>query len=275
MERATDSGKDGDHQRQVSDDDDEETEIEETAYDFHDFNIHQAVIKDNVRNEAYRAAILQHQDNYIKDRVVVDVGSGTGILSIFCAQAGAKRVYAVEDTEIALQAQKVMEANNLSERVIVLHGYVEDVGINEKVDVIVSDWMDQLLLYNHENMLGSVLTARDRLLKPGGLIMPSNATLYIAPATLPDRYSSKIDFWRNVYGIDMSAMVPWAIQDAYEDPCVEKIKSENLLALPQVMVVYLNNPIDVEQGHRIEGSVTLTPNQEEDGPKVHIRLEYK
>ena len=41
------------------------------------------------------------------------------------------------------------------------------------------------------------------------------------------------------------------------------------------MVVYLNNPIDVEQGHRIEGSVTLTPNQEEDGPKVHIRLEYK
>ena len=45
MEGATDSGKDGDHQRQVSDDDDEETEIEETAYDFHDFNIHQAVIK--------------------------------------------------------------------------------------------------------------------------------------------------------------------------------------------------------------------------------------
>ena len=44
MEGATDSGKDGDHQRQVSDDD-EETEIEETAYDFHDFNIHQAVIK--------------------------------------------------------------------------------------------------------------------------------------------------------------------------------------------------------------------------------------
>ncbi|KAK1386858.1 hypothetical protein POM88_015036 [Heracleum sosnowskyi] len=129
-----------------------------------------------------------------------------------------------------------MEANNLSQRVIVLRGCMEDVEIHEKVDVIVSDWMDQLLIYDYENLLGSILTARDRLLKPGGLIIPSRATLYIAPVTLPDRYNEKIDFWRNVYGIDMSAMVPWAIQDAYEDPCVETIKSENLLALPQVLL---------------------------------------
>ncbi|KAL8109933.1 ABC transporter G family member 22-like isoform X2 [Apium graveolens] len=51
-----------------------------------------------------------------------------------------------------------------------------DVEINEKVDVIVSDWMDQLLIYDYENILGSILTARDRLLKPGGLIIPSGAT---------------------------------------------------------------------------------------------------
>ncbi|XP_074358426.1 putative protein arginine N-methyltransferase 6 isoform X2 [Apium graveolens] len=75
-----------------------------------------------------------------------------------------------------VSAQKVMRVNNLSETVTVLRGFVEDVEINEKVDVIVSDWMDQLLIYDYENIFGSILTTRDRLLKPGGLIIPSRAT---------------------------------------------------------------------------------------------------
>ncbi|KAL8103601.1 hypothetical protein AgCh_027973 [Apium graveolens] len=58
------------------------------------------------------------------------------------------------------------------------HNALQDVEINEKVDVIVSDWMDQLLIYDYENNLGSILTARDRLLKPGGLIIPSRARKY-------------------------------------------------------------------------------------------------
>ncbi|KAJ8421305.1 hypothetical protein Cgig2_026689 [Carnegiea gigantea] len=75
-----------------------------------------------------------------------------------------------------------------------------DVDIDEEVDIIISEWMGYMLLY--ESMLGSVITARDRWLKPGGLILPSHATLYMAPVTHPDRYSHSIDFWRNVYGID-------------------------------------------------------------------------
>ncbi|RDX62062.1 putative protein arginine N-methyltransferase 6, partial [Mucuna pruriens] len=75
-----------------------------------------------------------------------------------------------------------------------------DVEIDEEVDVIISEWMGYMLLY--ESMLGSVITARDRWLKPGGLILPSSATLYMAPITNTDRYSDSVDFWRNVYGID-------------------------------------------------------------------------
>ncbi|KAF2323800.1 hypothetical protein GH714_036983 [Hevea brasiliensis] len=150
---------------------------------------------------------LGFPENSSSGRVVVDVGCGTGILSIFCAQAGAKRVYAVDASDIAVQqANEVVKANNLSEKIIVLHGRVEDVEIDEEVDVIISEWMGYMLLY--ESMLGSVITARDRWLKCGGIILPSNATLYMAPVTHPDRYSESIDFWRNVYGIDMSAMMP-------------------------------------------------------------------
>ncbi|KAH7521241.1 hypothetical protein FEM48_Zijuj07G0012200 [Ziziphus jujuba var. spinosa] len=179
---------------------------------FHSYahvGIHEEMIKDRVRTDTYRAAIMQHQ-NSIAGKVVVDVGCGTGILSIFCAQAGAKRVYAVDASDIAVQANEVVKANNLSDTVIVLHGRVE-------------------------SMLGSVITARDRWLKPGGLILPSNATLYMAPVTHTDRYSESIDFWRNVYGIDMSAMLPLAKQCAFEEPSVETITGENVLTWPHVV----------------------------------------
>lgn len=206
----------------------------DVAY-FHSYShlgIHQEMIKDRVRTEAYRDAIMQHQ-SFIAGKVVVDVGCGTGILSIFCAQAGAKRVYAIDASDIALQATEVVKANNLSDVVIVLHGRVEDVEIDEEVDVIISEWMGYMLLY--ESMLGSVITARDRWLKPGGLILPSSATLYMAPVTHSDRYSDSVDFWRNVYGIDMSAMVSLAKQCAFEEPSVETITGENVLTWPHVV----------------------------------------
>ncbi|KAJ0096187.1 hypothetical protein Patl1_16436 [Pistacia atlantica] len=188
----------------------------DVAY-FHSYahvGIHEEMIKDRVRTETYRAAIMQNQSS-IEGKVVVDVGCGTGILSIFCAQAGAKRVYAVDASDIAVQ----------------------DVEIDEEVDVIISEWMGYMLLY--ESMLGSVITARDRWLKRGGLILPSNATLYMAPVTHPDRYNESIDFWRNVYGIDMSAMMPLAKQCAFEEPSVETITGENVLTWPHVVSLFI------------------------------------
>ncbi|KAK9001265.1 hypothetical protein V6N11_083053 [Hibiscus sabdariffa] len=202
---------------------------------FHSYahvGIHEEMIKDRVRTDTYRASIMEHQ-SFIEGKVVMDVGCGTGILSIFCAQAGAKRVYAVDASDIALQAKEVVKANNLAEKVIVLHGRVEDVEIDEEVDVIISEWMGYMLLY--ESMLGSVITARDRWLKRGGLILPSYATLYMAPITHPDRYNDSIEFWRNVYGIDMSAILQLAKQCAFEEPCVETITGENVLTWPHVV----------------------------------------
>ncbi|XP_051187654.1 probable protein arginine N-methyltransferase 6.2 isoform X2 [Lolium perenne] len=131
------------------------------------------------------------------------------------------------------KAVEIVRENELSDKVIVLHGRIEDVEIEEKVDVIISEWMGYMLLY--ESMLGSVIFARDKWLKPGGLILPSHASLYLAPITNPRRYQDSIYFWRDVYGIKMSSMMPLAKQCAFMEPSVETISGENVLTWPAVV----------------------------------------
>ncbi|WOL07392.1 putative protein arginine N-methyltransferase 6.2 [Canna indica] len=194
--------------------------------------VHEEMIKDRVRTETYKSAIMRYQ-HLISGKVVLDVGCGTGILAIFCAFAGAKRVYAVDASEIAVQAREVVKDNNLSDRVTVLLGRVEDVSIGEKVDVIVSEWMGYMLLY--ESMLPSIIFARDKWLKPGGFILPSHASLFLAPVTNSDRYRESIDFWRDVYGINMSSMIPHARLYSFEEPCIETISGENVLTWPIIV----------------------------------------
>ena len=90
-------------------------------------------------------------------KVVLDVGTGSGILSIWAAQAGAKKVYAVEATAMAVHARKLVAANGLSEVVEVIQNSVEQVELPEQVDIIISEWMGYFLL--RESMFDSVIKA--------------------------------------------------------------------------------------------------------------------
>ena len=81
-----------------------------------------------------------------------------------------------------------------------------------KVDIIVSEWMGYALLY--ESMLDSVILARDKFLKPNGIVLPSHASLFIAPVHDPQYHAQKVEFWSDVHGFDMSAMAKQAYLDA-------------------------------------------------------------
>jgi len=72
------------------------------------------MLKDTVRTLSYRNAILQNP-HLFKDKVVLDVGCGTGILSMFCAKAGAKLVIGVDMSNILDQAQKIVEKNGFKD----------------------------------------------------------------------------------------------------------------------------------------------------------------
>lgn len=103
--------------------------------------------------------------------MVLDIGCGTGILSIFAARAGAKHVYAIDNAEIAEYAREIVKRNKFDSTITIIKGKVEEIELPvEKVDVIISEWMGYFLLY--ESMLDTVLYARDKWLVPGGLIMP-------------------------------------------------------------------------------------------------------
>ena len=88
-----------------------------------------------------------------------------------------------------------------------IHGKIEEVPLPvSQVDIIISEWMGYCLLY--ENMLESVLWARDRYLAPDGLMIPSHTTLYIAPLSDPKYISEHVTYWHSVYNFDMTSMLP-------------------------------------------------------------------
>ena len=92
--------------------------------------------------------------------VVLDVGAGSGILSLFAARAGAARVYAVEQTTIAVLAQRGT-ANGYQEIVQVIQGDILEIEPPEaRVDVVVSEWLGGFR--NNKGMLVPVIAARDR-----------------------------------------------------------------------------------------------------------------
>lgn len=139
---------------------------------------HIGMLSDHERMRAYHDAIRLNSKAHFKDKVVLDVGTGTGILAIWAAQAGARRVFAVEGTSVAEHAESMAKAHGFGEVITVLRGRMEDVELPEKVDVIVSEWMGYFLL--RESMIQSVIYARDRWANPGCVMYPSSARLLLA-----------------------------------------------------------------------------------------------
>ena len=168
-----------------------------------DIEMHRRMVSDRVRTNAFAAAIrevVQPGD------VVLDVGTGTGILAMFAAKAGARQVYAIDATDIAEVATDLVVANGLSDQVQVIQGRADEVQLQQKVDLIISEWLGSVVFV--EGMLHAVLDARDRNLAPTGRMLPSKVRVLIAPLDDPILYNAEgPGFWRErIDDLDFSSL---------------------------------------------------------------------
>jgi protein arginine N-methyltransferase 1 len=183
------------------------------SYDHH--GIHEEMLKDEVRTRSYMNAIMQNK-HIFKDKVVLDVGCGTAILSMFAAKAGAKHVIGVDMSTIIFKAREIVKVNGLSDKITLLQGKMEEVELPfPKVDIIISEWMGYFLLY--ESMLDTVLYARDTYLNKDGLIFPDKATIFFAGIEDGDYKEDKIEFWNDVYGFDYTPLKATALSEPLVD----------------------------------------------------------
>lgn len=195
------------------------------SYDHH--GIHEEMLKDEVRTRSYMNAIIQNK-HIFKDKVVLDVGCGTAILSMFAAKAGAKHVIGVDMSTIIFKAREIVEVNGLSDKITLLQGKMEEVELPyPKVDIIISEWMGYFLLY--ESMLDTVLYARDTYLNKDGLIFPDKATIFFAGIEDGEYKEEKIGFWDDVYGFNYTPLKATALSE----PLVDNVELKAVVTDPE------------------------------------------
>ena len=207
-----------------------------------DHNVHKKMLSDEVRMKAYEKAVNDNS-NLFKDKIVMDVGAGSGILSLFAARAGAKHVFCIEASNMASFCAQTMKENGFDNVCTVIHDKVENIVNDEKtyknhpllkylnkVDVIISEWMGLLLV--QESVLDSVLYARDYFLnKATGVLFPSHARIYIAPTEI----KNELKVWDNVCGFHFNALKSITRKQLVDaSPLRRTLKPDALCAKPKL-----------------------------------------
>jgi len=212
----------------------------------------QNMMQDFVRTSTYQKAIHSNLADF-KDKIVLDVGAGSGILSFFAQQAGAAKVYAVEGSSIAKHAEQLVRANKVDHVIKVLSGKIEEIELPEKVDMIISEPMGYMLL--NERMLETYLHAK-KWLKPEGKMFPSRGDLHVAPFTDEALYMeqiNKVNFWYQEYfhGVNLGCLRDAAMKEYFRQPIVDTFDVRICMAKTQRHVIDFGTTDETDL-HRIE-----------------------
>jgi len=212
----------------------------------------QNMMQDFIRTSTYQKAILDNPSDFA-GKVVLDVGAGSGILSFFAYQSGAKRVYAVEASSIAVHASKLVAANKADDVIKVVSGKIEEISLPEQVDIIISEPMGYMLL--NERMLETFLHAK-KFLKPNGKMFPTRGDLHVAPFTDEALYMeqfNKVNFWYQEYfhGVNLSTLRNAAMVEYFRQPIVDTFDINICTAKSQRHVIDFQTSDETDL-HRIE-----------------------
>lgn len=170
---------------------------------------HARMLHDDARTGDYLRAIARVVR---PGDVVLDVGTGSGVLAVAAARAGARRVYAVEGSAIGEVAERVVAANGVEDRVTVVRGWSRQVELPEPADVLVAEIIGSEPL--EEDVLETTLDARRRLLAPDARLVPRRLSLLARPLRVPEAAAREFVFgaaaverWRALYDMDFTALL--------------------------------------------------------------------
>ena len=176
---------------------------------YRDVAMHKVMLQDVVRTDAYEKSI---QEVVRPEHCVLDFGCGTGVLAMFAARAGAGKVIAVDRSPFIKTAQEIAQKNGF-DNIDFYHDDHQSLQLDEKVDVIVSEWMGHCLFY--EAMLEPLLAIRDRYLAKGGIMIPAQVDLHAGLVCDEDLLDDLSFLRQQPYDIDFSpiADVPFVQTD--------------------------------------------------------------
>jgi Ribosomal protein L11 methyltransferase (PrmA)/Arginine methyltransferase oligomerization subdomain len=169
---------------------------------------HARMLDDRRRTDAFTAAV---RTAVRPDDVVLDIGTGSGILAMTAALAGARHVYAIEASDIAALAGRAFALNGLRDRITLIEGWSTQVSLPEPATLLVSELIGAEPL--EEDILGTTLDARRRLLAPDARLIPGRLSLQARAVSVPhvSRWASRVDrasvdAWRQRYGVDLGIL---------------------------------------------------------------------
>lgn len=170
---------------------------------------HRQYVSDRLRVETLTRAV----DAIIRPGdVVVDLGTGTGILGFLACRAGARHVYAIEASGMIEIARELALANGFSDRMTFIHQHSFEVRLPEAADVLLADLVGGM---GFEAGLFQTYGDARRFLKPDARVMPANVTLAATPVEDPSLFD-EVQFWSHGFaGIDSGPVLRWATNTGY------------------------------------------------------------
>jgi protein arginine N-methyltransferase 1 len=168
---------------------------------------HGLLVGDERRMKAYLDAIHRAVR---PGAVVADIGCGTGVFTLAACDAGARRVFAIEASPIVQVARAIVAANGYSARVEFIRALSTNTTLPERADVIVMDVHGVL----PDEQIAVAIDARQRLLSPGGILIPAVEAIWAAPVEAPEAYDRHAGVAPDEDGIDLGAAQEWAFRQS-------------------------------------------------------------
>ena len=174
---------------------------------------HEALVGDRVRMRAYREAI---EAAVRPGDVVLDLGCGSGILSLMAARAGARKVYAVDRAAVLDDARETARRNKLDGRIEFIDSAFDALVLPEPADLVVHELIGSR--FWDEGLLDAIAQARGRHLARGGRLLPFRIDVFLAPTSHVSELERSLEFWkRKQQGFDLGAFGRLAFAQGVED----------------------------------------------------------